>query len=108
MLLKLTLEILIWKLKRIIQNVEKVLEQDIGVILPALAGRHAIGLARNGKEVIYMKTLLSFIFVFGVLMTLGCMDGQPVPCGICENECPCVEAECICEAEVCKCPSCIT
>ena len=55
-----------------------------------------------------MKTLLSFIFVFGVLMTLGCMDGAPAACGICENECPCVEAECICNIEICKCPNCIS
>jgi len=51
-LLKLTLEILTWKSKRIIQNVAKVLEQDIDVILPALAGRHAIGLVESGKGVI--------------------------------------------------------
>ena len=102
------MEILIWKLKRMIQNVVKVLEQDISVILPALAGRHDIGLVENGKEVIQMKTLLSFIFIFGVLMTLGCMDGQPMACGICENECPCVEAECICNIEICKCPNCIS
>ena len=102
------MEILIWKLKRMIQNVVKVLEQDISVILPALAGRHDIGLVENGKEVIQMKTLLSFIFIFGVLMTLGCMDGQPMACGICENECPCVEADCICDIEICKCSNCIS
>ena len=101
------MEILIWKLKRMIQNVVKVLEQDISVILPALAGRHDTGLAENGRRC-YMKTLLSFIFIFGVLMTLGCMDGQPIACGICENECPCVEAECICNIEICKCPNCIS
>ena len=55
-----------------------------------------------------MKTLLSFIFIFGVLMTLGCMDGQPMACGICENECPCVEADCICDIEICKCSNCIS
>ena len=108
MLLKLILEILIWKLKRIIQNVAKVLEQDISVILPALAGRHDIGLVENGKEVVEMKMLLSLFFVFGVLMTLGCMDGQPMACGICENECPCVEADCICDIEICKCSNCIS
>ena len=107
-MLKLTLEILIWKLKRIIQNVVKVLEQDITAIIPARAGRLVIGLAENGEGVIEMKTLLSFIFVFGVLMTLGCMDGQPVACGICENECPCVEADCICDIEICKCSNCIS
>ena len=107
-MLKLTLEILIWKLKRIIQNVEKVLEQDTGAILPALARRRATGLARNGKGVIEMKTLLSLFFVFGVMMTLGCMDGQPMACGICENECPCVEADCICDIEICKCSNCIS
>ena len=55
-----------------------------------------------------MKTLLSFIFVFGVLMTLGCMDGAPAACGICENECPCVEADCICDIDICKCSNCIS
>ena len=50
MWLKLTLEILTWKLKRIIQNVVKVLEQDISVVLPALAGRHDTGLVENGKR----------------------------------------------------------
>ena len=55
-----------------------------------------------------MKTLLSLFFVFGVLMTLGCMDGQPTACGICENECPCVEADCICDIEICKCTNCIS
>ena len=55
-----------------------------------------------------MKTLLSLFFVFGVMMTLGCMDGQPMACGICENECPCVEADCICDIEVCKCSNCIS
>ena len=108
MLLKLTLEILIWKSKRIIQNVVKVLEQDITAIIPARAGRLVIGLAENGEGVIEMKTLLSLFFVFGVLMTLGCMDGQPTACGICENECPCVEADCICDIEICKCSNCIS
>ena len=108
MLLKFTLEILIWKLKRIIQNVVKVLEQDITAIIPARAGRLVIGLAENGEGVIEMKTLLSLFFVFGVLMTLGCMDGQPTACGICENECPCVEADCICDIEICKCSNCIS
>ena len=102
------MEILTWKLKRMIQNVAKVLEQDISVILPALAGRRDIGLVESGKEVIQMKTLLSFIFVFGVMMTLGCMDGGPVACGICENECPCVEADCICDIDICKCSNCIS
>ena len=55
-----------------------------------------------------MKMLLSLFFVFGVLMTLGCMDGQPMACGICENECPCVEADCICNIEICKCSNCIS
>ena len=105
MLLKLTLEILTWKSRRIIQNVVKVLEQDISVILPALAGRHDIGLVENGKEVIQMKTLLSFIFVFGVLMTLGCMDGQPISCSICTGDCPCIDGDCIC-ANDCTCPDC--
>ena len=107
-MLKLTLEILIWKSKRIIQNVVKVLEQDITAIIPARAGRLVIGLAENGEGVIEMKTLLSLFFVFGVLMTLGCMDGQPTACGICENECPCVEADCICDIEICKCSNCIS
>ena len=107
-MLKLTLEILIWKSKRIIQNVVKVLEQDITAIIPARAGRLVIGLAENGEGVIEMKTLLSLFFVFGVLMTLGCMDGQPMACGICENECPCVEADCICDIEICKCSNCIS
>ena len=102
------MEILIWKLKRIIQNVVKVLEQDITAIIPARAGRLVIGLAENGEGVIEMKTLLSLFFVFGVLMTLGCMDGQPTACGICENECPCVEADCICDIEICKCSNCIS
>ena len=44
------MEILIWKLKRIIQNVEKVLEQDTGAILPALAGMHDTGLVEKGRE----------------------------------------------------------
>ena len=57
---------------------------------------------------VIMKTLLSFIFVFGVMMTLGCMDGGPVACGICENECPCVEADCICDIDICKCSNCIS
>ena len=108
MWLKLTLEILIWKLKGIIQNVVKVLEQDTTAIIPARAGRLVIGLAENGEGVIEMKTLLSLFFVFGVLMTLGCMDGQPTACGICENECPCVEADCICDIEICKCSNCIS
>ena len=107
-MLKLTLEILIWKSKRIIQNVVKVLEQDITAIIPARAGRLVIGLAENGEGVIEMKPLLSLFFVFGVLMTLGCMDGQPTACGICENECPCVEADCICDIEICKCSNCIS
>ena len=102
------MEILIWKLKRMIQNVVKVLEQDITAIIPARAGRLVIGLAENGEGVIEMKTLLSLFFVFGVLMTLGCMDGQPTACGICENECPCVEADCICDIEICKCSNCIS
>ena len=55
-----------------------------------------------------MKTLLSFIFVFGILMTLGCQGDQPVACGICENECPCVEASCICDIDICKCENCIS
>ena len=78
------------------------------MILPALAGRHDIGLAENGKGVIEMKTLLSLFFVFGVMMTLGCMDGGPVACGICENECPCVESDCICDIKICKCSNCIS
>ena len=78
------------------------------MLLPALAGRRVTGLVKCGKGVIPMKTLLSLFFVFGVLMTLGCMDGQPVACGICENECPCVEADCICDIEVCKCSNCIS
>ena len=107
MWLKLTLEILIWKLKGIIQNVVKVLEQDTTAIIPARAGRLVIGLAENGRRC-YMKTLLSFIFIFGVLMTLGCMDGQPMACGICENGCPCVDADCICDIDLCKCTNCIS
>ena len=55
-----------------------------------------------------MKTLLSLFFVFGVMMTLGCMDGGPVACGVCENECPCVEADCICDIDICKCSNCIS
>ena len=55
-----------------------------------------------------MKTILSFIFVVGVLMTFGCMDGQPVACGICEDECPCVDADCICDIVICKCDNCIS
>ena len=107
MLLKLILEILIWKSKRIIQSVVKVLEQDTSAILPALAGRLGIGLAETGRRC-HMKTILSFIFVFGVLMTFGCMDGQPVACGICEDECPCVDADCICDIVICKCDNCIS
>ena len=49
MLSKLTLEILTWKLKRIIQNVVKVLERDTTAIIPARAGKLVIGLAENGK-----------------------------------------------------------
>lgn len=78
------------------------------MLLPALAGRRVTGLVKCGKGVIPMKTLLSFIFVFGVMMTLGCMDGGPVACGICENECPCVEADCICDIDICKCSNCIS
>ena len=55
-----------------------------------------------------MKTLLSFIFIFGLMMTLGCKGDKPVACTICENECPCVEADCICNIDVCKCPKCIS
>ena len=107
MLLKLILEILIWKLKRITQNVVKVLEQDIGVILPALAGRHDIGLVENGRRC-YMKTLLSFIFVFGLMMTLGCQGDKPVACALCAEDCPCVEADCVCDIDICKCENCIS
>ena len=49
-----------------------------------------------------MKTLLSFIFVFGVMMTLGVWTDS-LPCGICENGCPCVESDCICDIDLCKC-----
>ena len=55
-----------------------------------------------------MKALFSLFFIFGVLMTLGCMDGQPMACGICENGCPCVDADCICDIDLCKCTNCIS
>ena len=55
-----------------------------------------------------MKTLLGVIFVFGALMALGCQGDQPAACGVCENECPCVEAACICDINICKCESCIS
>ena len=40
---------LIWKLKRIFQNVEKVLEQDITALIPAQNGKLAIGHAELGS-----------------------------------------------------------
>ena len=50
MWLKLSLVILIWKSNEMIQQEEKVLEQDISVIqLPALAGRLVTGLVECGK-----------------------------------------------------------
>ena len=49
MLLRLTLEILIWKSKKIILLEEEVLELDIGVIHPAQNGRLDIGHAKNGN-----------------------------------------------------------
>ena len=98
----------IWKSKETILIAVRVFAHDTTAITPAQNGRLVIGLAENGEGVIEMKTLLSLFFVFGVLMTLGCMDGQPTACGICENECPCVEADCICDIEICKCSNCIS
>ena len=116
MLLKLTLEILIWKLKRITQNVVKVLEQDIDAILPALAGRLATGLVENGKGVIEMKKSIIALFI-GAVAALGIffqdevkdifIGEQPVICELCVDECPCVEDECVCVA-TCICSNCVS
>ena len=51
---RLTLEILIWKLKETILLDVEALELDIIVIIPALNGRQGIGLARLGS--IIMKS----------------------------------------------------
>ena len=83
------------------------LEQDTTAIIQVLSIRHDIGLVENGRRC-YMKTLLSFIFIFGILMTLGCQGNEPVACTVCENECPCVETDCICDVDICKCPNCIS
>jgi len=55
-----------------------------------------------------MKTLLSFIFVFGLMMTLGCQGDKPVACALCAEDCPCVEADCVCDIDICKCENCIS
>ena len=55
-----------------------------------------------------MKTLLSFIFVIGVLMTLGCQGDKPVACALCADGCPCVETDCIFDIDICKCENCIS
>jgi hypothetical protein len=54
-LLRLTLVILIWKLKEITQDVEKILEQDTVVIIQGLDGKLDIGLVKPGQQNQYPK-----------------------------------------------------